>query len=238
MLRRLDGSYTFESEGDGTKVHYELIVDLSAPLPGAHQAPGRRDDHGHRAPRAEEGDRAAGAADVDLGSSSSPARAASARRPWPRRPRCEPPSRACAPWCAPPIRPTRSPTRSGCRSATTSATVAPGLARHPARRPGPPRGVVGRRPRVPRRAVRLGGRGTGRSRGARGHPRARRGVRARRHQDLRDQRRRTTSSSSTARRRPRRSGCSRCPTSSAGTWTGSSPPSAASPGRCARSSPG
>jgi ribosome-associated toxin RatA of RatAB toxin-antitoxin module len=34
MLRRLDGSYTFESEGDGTKVHYELTVDLSAPLPG------------------------------------------------------------------------------------------------------------------------------------------------------------------------------------------------------------
>lgn len=34
MLRRLDGSYTFESEGDGTKVHYELVVDLSAPLPG------------------------------------------------------------------------------------------------------------------------------------------------------------------------------------------------------------
>jgi ribosome-associated toxin RatA of RatAB toxin-antitoxin module len=34
MLRRLDGSYTFESEGNGTKVHYELVVDLSAPLPG------------------------------------------------------------------------------------------------------------------------------------------------------------------------------------------------------------
>jgi ribosome-associated toxin RatA of RatAB toxin-antitoxin module len=34
MLRRLDGSYTFESEGDGTLVHYELVVDLSAPLPG------------------------------------------------------------------------------------------------------------------------------------------------------------------------------------------------------------
>ena len=34
MLRRLDGSYRFEPEGDGTKVHYELTVDLSAPLPG------------------------------------------------------------------------------------------------------------------------------------------------------------------------------------------------------------
>ncbi len=34
MLRRLDGSYRFEPEGDGTKVHYDLTVDLSAPLPG------------------------------------------------------------------------------------------------------------------------------------------------------------------------------------------------------------
>ena len=34
MLRRLDGSYRFESEGDATLVHYELTVDLSAPLPG------------------------------------------------------------------------------------------------------------------------------------------------------------------------------------------------------------
>lgn len=34
MLRRLDGTYRFEAEGDGTVVHYDLTVDLSAPLPG------------------------------------------------------------------------------------------------------------------------------------------------------------------------------------------------------------
>ncbi len=34
MLRRLDGSYHFEPEGDGTRVDYDLTVDLSAPLPG------------------------------------------------------------------------------------------------------------------------------------------------------------------------------------------------------------
>jgi uncharacterized membrane protein len=35
MLRRLDGSYRFEPEGaDSTRVHYELAVDLSMPLPG------------------------------------------------------------------------------------------------------------------------------------------------------------------------------------------------------------
>jgi uncharacterized membrane protein len=35
MLRRLDGSYRFESEGpSSTRVHYELAVDLAVPLPG------------------------------------------------------------------------------------------------------------------------------------------------------------------------------------------------------------
>jgi ribosome-associated toxin RatA of RatAB toxin-antitoxin module len=35
MLRRLDGSYRFEPEGDAsTRVHYELSVDLAVPLPG------------------------------------------------------------------------------------------------------------------------------------------------------------------------------------------------------------
>jgi ribosome-associated toxin RatA of RatAB toxin-antitoxin module len=34
MLRRLDGTYRFEADGDGTRVHYDLTVDLSAPLPG------------------------------------------------------------------------------------------------------------------------------------------------------------------------------------------------------------
>jgi len=33
-LRQLDGSYRFEAEGDGTRVHYDLAVDLSIPLPG------------------------------------------------------------------------------------------------------------------------------------------------------------------------------------------------------------
>jgi ribosome-associated toxin RatA of RatAB toxin-antitoxin module len=34
MLRQLDGTYRFEADGDGTRVHYDLVVDLSAPLPG------------------------------------------------------------------------------------------------------------------------------------------------------------------------------------------------------------
>ena len=35
MLRRLDGSYRFEPEDDtSTRVHYELAVELSMPLPG------------------------------------------------------------------------------------------------------------------------------------------------------------------------------------------------------------
>lgn len=35
LLRRLDGSYRFEPQGAGTRVHYDLAVDLTAPLPGA-----------------------------------------------------------------------------------------------------------------------------------------------------------------------------------------------------------
>ena len=35
MLRRLDGSYRFESDGPAsTRVHYELAVELAMPLPG------------------------------------------------------------------------------------------------------------------------------------------------------------------------------------------------------------
>jgi uncharacterized membrane protein len=35
MLRRLDGTYRFESETDGsTRVHYDLAVELGVPLPG------------------------------------------------------------------------------------------------------------------------------------------------------------------------------------------------------------
>jgi uncharacterized membrane protein len=35
MLRRLDGSYRFEPEGESsTRVHYELAVDVAVPLPG------------------------------------------------------------------------------------------------------------------------------------------------------------------------------------------------------------
>jgi hypothetical protein len=33
-LRRLDGSYRFEPEGESTRVHYELAVDIAIPLPG------------------------------------------------------------------------------------------------------------------------------------------------------------------------------------------------------------
>jgi len=35
LLRRLDGSYRFEPEGDGsTRVHYDLAVEVAVPLPG------------------------------------------------------------------------------------------------------------------------------------------------------------------------------------------------------------
>jgi uncharacterized membrane protein len=33
-LRRLDGSYRFETEDESTRVHYDLEVDISFPLPG------------------------------------------------------------------------------------------------------------------------------------------------------------------------------------------------------------
>jgi hypothetical protein len=33
-LRQLDGTYRFEPEDGGTRVHYDLVVDLSIPLPG------------------------------------------------------------------------------------------------------------------------------------------------------------------------------------------------------------
>jgi uncharacterized membrane protein len=34
MLRKLDGRYGFEADGDGTRVTYDLTVDLSIPMPG------------------------------------------------------------------------------------------------------------------------------------------------------------------------------------------------------------
>ena len=34
MLRALDGTYTFDADGDGTRVTYDLRVDLSVPMPG------------------------------------------------------------------------------------------------------------------------------------------------------------------------------------------------------------
>ncbi len=34
LLRRLDGTYRLEPDGDATRVHYELLADLAAPLPG------------------------------------------------------------------------------------------------------------------------------------------------------------------------------------------------------------
>lgn len=34
LVRRLDGLYRFESDGDGTRVTYRLSVDLALPLPG------------------------------------------------------------------------------------------------------------------------------------------------------------------------------------------------------------
>ena len=35
MLRRLDGTYRFESDGNAsTRVHYDLAVELAVPLPG------------------------------------------------------------------------------------------------------------------------------------------------------------------------------------------------------------
>jgi uncharacterized membrane protein len=34
MLRRLDGTYRFEPDGDSTRVQYDLAVELAVPLPG------------------------------------------------------------------------------------------------------------------------------------------------------------------------------------------------------------
>jgi uncharacterized membrane protein len=34
LLRRLDGAYRFDADGDGTKVGYVLTVDVTLPLPG------------------------------------------------------------------------------------------------------------------------------------------------------------------------------------------------------------
>ncbi|HET9771677.1 MAG TPA: SRPBCC family protein [Acidimicrobiia bacterium] len=34
LLRRLDGAYRFDAEGDGTRVGYVLTVDVTLPLPG------------------------------------------------------------------------------------------------------------------------------------------------------------------------------------------------------------
>lgn len=34
MVKQLDGTYTFSADGDGTLVEYDLIADMSAPLPG------------------------------------------------------------------------------------------------------------------------------------------------------------------------------------------------------------
>ena len=34
LVKVLDGSYQFEPDGDATRVHYELVADLKAPLPG------------------------------------------------------------------------------------------------------------------------------------------------------------------------------------------------------------
>jgi uncharacterized membrane protein len=34
MLRRLDGRYGFQPDGEATRVTYELVVDLSVPMPG------------------------------------------------------------------------------------------------------------------------------------------------------------------------------------------------------------
>jgi len=34
MLRSLDGTYRFEAQGEATRVHYDLAVDLAMPIPG------------------------------------------------------------------------------------------------------------------------------------------------------------------------------------------------------------
>lgn len=34
LMKRLDGTYRFDADGDGTRVTYDLAVDLALPLPG------------------------------------------------------------------------------------------------------------------------------------------------------------------------------------------------------------
>lgn len=34
LMRRTDGTYRFDADGDGTRVTYDLAVDLALPLPG------------------------------------------------------------------------------------------------------------------------------------------------------------------------------------------------------------
>ena len=34
ILRRLDGRYGFEAEGEGTRVTYDLAIDVAIPMPG------------------------------------------------------------------------------------------------------------------------------------------------------------------------------------------------------------
>ena len=53
MLRALDGTYAFAAEADGTRVTYDLLVDLSVPNARAAEASSGRDDHRHRVERAQ-----------------------------------------------------------------------------------------------------------------------------------------------------------------------------------------
>ena len=54
VLRRLDGRYGFETEGDGTPRDLRPGRGDRYPDAGSHQAPGGRNDHGHRVARAQE----------------------------------------------------------------------------------------------------------------------------------------------------------------------------------------
>ena len=56
-LRQLDGTYRFEPEDGGTAGPLRPRRRPLDPAARSHQAPRRRDDHGHRAPRAQEGRR-------------------------------------------------------------------------------------------------------------------------------------------------------------------------------------
>ncbi len=55
VLRRLDGRYGFEPDGDGTRGHVRPGGRHLDPAARHAQAPGSRDDHGHRAAGAQEG---------------------------------------------------------------------------------------------------------------------------------------------------------------------------------------